>query len=61
MGKKGILDAYDGAARWAVRAKCKVEGCKNGRSSIVVTEIPYQVNRQRLLEAGRARAREEAA
>ena len=33
-----------------MRAKCKVEEGKNGRSSIVVTEIPYQVNRQRLLE-----------
>ena len=33
-----------------MRAKCKIEEGKNGKSSIVVTEIPYQVNRQRLLE-----------
>lgn len=51
MGKKGILDAYEtGRGSLTVRAKCKVEEGKNGRSSIVVTEIPYQVNRNRLLE-----------
>ena len=51
MGKKGIRDAYEtGRGSLTVRAKCKVEEGKNGRSSIVVTEIPYQVNRQRLLE-----------
>ncbi len=51
MGKKGILDAYEtGRGSLTVRAKCKIEEGKNGKSSIVVTEIPYQVNRQRLLE-----------
>ena len=51
MGKKGILDAYEtGRGSLTIRAKCKVEEGKNGKSSIVVTEIPYQVNRQRLLE-----------
>ncbi len=51
MGKKGILDAYEtGRGSLTVRAKCKVQEGKNGRSSIVVTEIPYQVNRNRLLE-----------
>ena len=51
MGKKGIRDAYEtGRGSLTVRAKCKVEEGKNGRSSIVVTEIPYQVNRKRLLE-----------
>ncbi len=51
MGKKGILDAYEtGRGSLTVRAKCEVQEKKNGRSSIVVSEIPYQVNRQRLLE-----------
>ncbi|MBN2923416.1 MAG: DNA gyrase subunit A, partial [Bifidobacterium sp.] len=51
MGKKGILDAYEtGRGSLTVRAKCKIEEGKNGKNSIVVTEIPYQVNRQRLLE-----------
>lgn len=51
MGKKGILDAYEtGRGSLTVRAKCEVKEGKNGRQSIVVTEIPYQVNRNRLLE-----------
>ena len=51
MGKKGILDAYEtGRGSLTVRAKCKIEARKNGKSAIVVTEIPYQVNRKRLLE-----------
>lgn len=51
MGKKGILDAYTtGRGSLTIRAKCSVQEGKNGRSSIVVSEIPYQVNRQRLLE-----------
>ena len=51
MGKKGILDAYEtGRGSLTVRAKCTIEDRKNGKSSIVVSEIPYQVNRQRLLE-----------
>ncbi len=51
MGKKGILDAYEtGHGNITIRAKCEIEEKKNGRSSIVVKEIPYQVNRKRLLE-----------
>ncbi len=51
MGKKGILDAYEtGRGSLTIRAKCKVEEGKNGKSIIVVSEIPYQVNRNRLLE-----------
>ena len=51
MGKKGILDAYEtGRGSLTVRAKCAIEDRKNGKSSIVVSEIPYQVNRKRLLE-----------
>ena len=51
MGKKGILDAYEtGRGNLTIRAKCEIEEKKNGRASIVVKEIPYQVNRKRLLE-----------
>ena len=51
MGKKGIVDAYEtGRGSLKIRAKTKIEEGKNGKNSIVVTEIPYQVNRQRLLE-----------
>jgi len=51
MGKKGIIDAYEtGRGSLTVRARCEVEEKKNGRSSIIVKEIPYMVNRQRLLE-----------
>ena len=51
MGKKGILDAYEtGHGNMTIRAKCEIEEKKNGRASIVVKEIPYQVNRKRLLE-----------
>ncbi|MEF9875660.1 MAG: DNA topoisomerase (ATP-hydrolyzing), partial [Gordonibacter sp.] len=51
MGKKGIADAYEtGRGSLTVRAKSEIEEKKNGRFSIVVKEIPYMVNRQRLLE-----------
>lgn len=51
MGKKGVVDAYEtGHGNLTVRAKCEIEEKKNGRYSIIVKEIPYQVNRKRLLE-----------
>ena len=51
MGRKGIKDAYEtGHGSLTVRAKCEIVEGKNGKSSIVVKEIPYQVNRKRLLE-----------
>ncbi|MDJ1649958.1 DNA gyrase subunit A [Gordonibacter faecis] len=51
MGKKGILDAYEtGRGSLTVRARCEIEEKKNGRCSIIVKEIPYMVNRNRLLE-----------
>lgn len=50
MGRKGILDAYEtGHGNITIRAKCEIEEKKNGRVSIVVKEIPYQVNRNKLL------------
>ena len=51
MGKKGVFDAYEtGRGSLTIRAKCSVQEGKNGKSTIVVSEIPYQVNRNRLLE-----------
>lgn len=51
MGKKGIVDAYEtGRGSLTIRAKCNIEEKKNGRQCIVVKEIPYTVNRTRLLE-----------
>ena len=51
MGKKGVLDAYEtGRGSLTIRAKCSVKEGKNGKKTIVVSEIPYQVNRNRLLE-----------
>lgn len=51
MGRKGIRDAYEtGKGSLTIRSKCRIEEGKNGRHSIVVSEIPYQVNRTNLLK-----------
>lgn len=51
LGRKGILDAYTtGQGSIIVRAKYHIEELKNGKSQIVVTEIPYQVNKATLCE-----------
>ena len=51
LGRQGIRDYYDtGRGSLTIRAKCEVKELKNGKSQIIVREIPYQVNRQRLLE-----------
>ena len=51
MGTKGIVDAYEtGRGSLTIRAKYHIDELKNGKSNIVITEIPYQVNRNRLLE-----------
>lgn len=50
-GRKGIEDAYrTGRGKVYVRAKASVEAKANGREQIIVTEIPYQVNKARLIE-----------
>ncbi len=50
-GIAGVLDAYrSGRGRIKVRAKCEIEEDEDGREAIIVTEIPYQVNKARLLE-----------
>ena len=51
MGRKGIREAYEtGRGSLTVRSTCHIEEGKNGKKSIVVSEIPYQVNRTKLLE-----------
>ncbi|MBW3139055.1 DNA topoisomerase (ATP-hydrolyzing) subunit A [Ferrimonas balearica] len=50
-GRKGIFEAYrTGRGKIYVRAKTEVETDKNGREAIIVNEIPYQVNKARLIE-----------
>ena len=51
LGRRGIREAYyTGHGRIEVRAKTNIEEMPNGRSRIVVTEIPYQVNKAKLVE-----------
>ena len=51
LGKSGIHEAYrTGKGRIIVRAKTDIEPMGNGRDRIVVTEIPYMVNKARLVE-----------
>ncbi len=50
-GKGGIVDAYKtGRGRFMMRAKAAIENISGGRQAIVVTEIPYQVNKARMVE-----------
>ncbi|UIP26918.1 DNA topoisomerase (ATP-hydrolyzing) subunit A [Photobacterium sp. TLY01] len=50
-GRKGIIDAYKtGRGKVYMRSKAEIESDKNGKETIVVTEIPYQVNKARLIE-----------
>jgi DNA gyrase subunit A len=50
-GRQGILDAYrTGRGLIQVRAKAFVEKARTGRENIVVTELPYQVNKAKLVE-----------
>ncbi|CAE6896798.1 DNA gyrase subunit A [Vibrio sp. B1FLJ16] len=50
-GRKGIVDAYKtGRGKIYMRSKAEIETEKSGKETIVVTEIPYQVNKARLIE-----------
>ncbi len=50
-GKSGILEAYKtGRGRFMMRAKAAIETFGKDREAIIVTEIPYQVNKARLIE-----------
>ncbi len=51
QGLQGIKDAFEtGKGRIVVRAKTEIEVAANGRETIVVTEIPYMVNKRELIE-----------
>ena len=51
LGRRGIYDAYhEGRGRIIVRAKSEIEDMGGNRQRIVVTEIPYMVNKARLIE-----------
>ncbi len=51
FGYEGVKDAYlTGRGRVVVRAKANVETLKNDRENIIVTELPYQVNKANLIE-----------
>ena len=52
MGRAGIRAAYGtGRGKIVVRARTEIVEGKNGRYQIVVSELPYQVNKRRLIEA----------
>ncbi|MBQ1692940.1 MAG: DNA gyrase subunit A, partial [Bacteroidales bacterium] len=51
QGRQGIIDAYEtGRGRVVVRAKTEIEELDNGREVIVVTEIPYMVNKSDMIK-----------
>jgi len=51
FGKTNIPQAYKtGRGRFMMRAKCSIENISGGRQAIIVTEIPYQVNKSKLIE-----------
>ena len=51
MGRQGIIDAYNtGRGRVVVRAKTEIEETEAGREIIVVTEIPYMVNKSDMIK-----------
>ena len=51
MGKAGIKEAYEtGRGRVVVRSKTEIEVDDHGRETIVVTEIPYMVNKREMIE-----------
>ena len=51
QGRQGIIDAYEtGRGRVIVRARTDIEVADNGRETIVVTEIPYMVNKKDMIE-----------
>jgi len=51
LGRQGIRDAYKtGRGSIVMRARCHVEEIRKDREAIIVTEVPYQVNKARLME-----------
>ncbi|WRS26760.1 DNA gyrase subunit A [Oscillospiraceae bacterium MB08-C2-2] len=52
MGRSGIRSAYaTGRGKIVLRGCCEIEEAKNGRQQIIVTELPYGVNKARLIES----------
>jgi len=50
-GRAGIIEAYrTGRGRIRIRARAEVETNSKGRESIIITELPYQLNKARLIE-----------
>ncbi len=51
VGQEGILQAYaNGRGRLVVRGRAEIKELRSGRAAIIVTEIPYQVNKTSLIE-----------
>ena len=52
LGRSGVKQAYyTGRGSILLRSKYEIEELDNGKSKIIVTEIPYQVNKQKLIES----------
>ena len=50
MGRQGIIDAYTtGRGKVVIRAKAEIEEADNGRETIVITEVPYMINKADML------------
>lgn len=59
LGRQGILEAYEtGTGTVTIRSKYHIEEQENGKSRIIVTEIPYQVNKSAMISAIAALVRE---
>src|SRR5690606_649602 len=51
LGRDGIKEAYaTGRGRIKVRGKARIEQMANGRQRIIITELPYQVNKANLIQ-----------
>lgn len=51
LGRQGIIQAYEtGRGSVKIRARCVIENMSNGKQRIVVSELPYQVNKANLIE-----------
>ena len=51
MGVDGLSDAYNtGRGKIKIRARAHIESAKNGKDSVVITELPYQCNKASLVE-----------
>ena len=52
LGKAGIREAYEtGRGSITIRSKARIEKHENGKAKIIVTEVPYQVNKAAMIEA----------